>query len=205
MEIKESEIESNLTNNNDSNKDNTYIKLNEENNTKNKEKTNIKKHGNLYLFCYNSKQIPKIVIGPDWIYFIIGFLFLLIYSFVIIFIILYYSNIYSKIFGLILTILQILFYILSFLINPGVQLQKANKNDLKTPTCIYCGVIKFIGNGQIHCDQCNACIIGYDHHCPWTGKCIGDGNKNYFRLFIFFTFFNFSFMVVIIALFLERI
>ena len=202
MEIKESEIELNSTNNNNSNKNNSFIKLTKDNNIK---KPNLKKHGNLYLFCYNSKKKPIIVIGPDWKFFILGFLLLLIYSFIISFITLYYSNIYSKIFGLIITILQSLFYILSFLINPGVQLKKPKKDDLKTSKCIYCGVIKFIRIGQVHCDECNACIIGYDHHCPWTGKCIGDGNKNYFRLFIFFTFFNFAFMLFIIAIFIEKI
>ena len=205
MEIKEPKIELNLTNNNYSNKENIYIKLNEENNIKNKEKPKLKKHGNLYLFCYNSNKTPKIVIGPDWIFFIIGFLFIIIYSFIITFILFYYSSIYSKIIGLILTILQILFYILSFLINPGVQLKKPKKDDLKTPKCIYCGVIKYIRIGQIHCEQCDACIIGYDHHCPWTGKCIGEGNKNYFRLFIIFTFLNFAYVMVIISLFLEKI
>jgi len=35
-----------------------------------------------------------------------------------------------------------------------------------------------------HCDDCDVCIRGYDHHCPWTGKCIGEGNILYFYAFV---------------------
>lgn len=35
-----------------------------------------------------------------------------------------------------------------------------------------------------HCDDCDVCCVGYDHHCPWTGKCIAAGNARYFYAFI---------------------
>jgi hypothetical protein len=35
-----------------------------------------------------------------------------------------------------------------------------------------------------HCDDCNVCIEGYDHHCPWTSKCIGKGNIKSFYVFV---------------------
>ena len=31
-----------------------------------------------------------------------------------------------------------------------------------------------------HCRECNICISGYDHHCVFFGKCIGQGNVIYF-------------------------
>jgi hypothetical protein len=34
-----------------------------------------------------------------------------------------------------------------------------------------------------HCSDCNVCIDGYDHHCPWMGTCIG---KNNFKPFVVF-------------------
>ena len=60
---------------------------------------------------------------------------------------------------------------------------------------LYCNICKVgIDDTTIHCDDCNVCIegdlhyiIGYDHHCPWTGKCIGKGNIIYFRIFIWST------------------
>ena len=39
-----------------------------------------------------------------------------------------------------------------------------------------------------HCDECNIYIIGADHHCPWTSKCVGANNKKIFYIFVFSTF-----------------
>ena len=34
-----------------------------------------------------------------------------------------------------------------------------------------------------HCTICNVCIIGYDHHCPWMGCCVGENNLKAFAVF----------------------
>mmetsp|Transcript_60392 Transcript_60392/g.178863 ORF Transcript_60392/g.178863 Transcript_60392/m.178863 type:complete len:433 (-) Transcript_60392:192-1490(-) len=34
-----------------------------------------------------------------------------------------------------------------------------------------------------HCPDCNICIDGYDHHCPWMGQCIGKSNMKAFMSF----------------------
>ena len=34
-----------------------------------------------------------------------------------------------------------------------------------------------------HCPDCNICIDGYDHHCPWMGQCIGKRNMRAFVSF----------------------
>ncbi|RHY24631.1 hypothetical protein DYB28_012356 [Aphanomyces astaci] len=36
----------------------------------------------------------------------------------------------------------------------------------------------------IHCYECEVCIDGMDHHCPWTGKCIGKKTLYWFYLFL---------------------
>lgn len=38
--------------------------------------------------------------------------------------------------------------------------------------------------------MCNVCIAGYDHHCPWVGKCVGRGNIKTFYCFLVATFGN---------------
>lgn len=42
--------------------------------------------------------------------------------------------------------------------------------------------------GAVHCPECNVCIEGYDHHCPWVGTCIGKKN------FLFFIVFNLTWL-----------
>lgn len=38
--------------------------------------------------------------------------------------------------------------------------------------------------GTVHCIDCNVCVEELDHHCPWTGKCIGKNNLQYFYTFL---------------------
>ena len=35
-----------------------------------------------------------------------------------------------------------------------------------------------------HCRACATCVVGLDHHCPFTGNCVGDGNYLFFLLFL---------------------
>jgi palmitoyltransferase ZDHHC9/14/18 len=35
-----------------------------------------------------------------------------------------------------------------------------------------------------HCYDCELCVVELDHHCPWTGKCIGKRNLQFFYFFL---------------------
>ena len=47
-----------------------------------------------------------------------------------------------------------------------------------------------------HCFDCNVCVEGYDHHCPWTGKCIGKKNLAFFYVFLISILFVFGYFVL---------
>lgn len=51
--------------------------------------------------------------------------------------------------------------------------------------CEICHIINHPENNIQHCDDCNMCIMKYDHHCYWTGKCIGKYNIILFYPFMF--------------------
>ena len=50
--------------------------------------------------------------------------------------------------------------------------------------CKTCHIIR--PTNAKHCRTCNNCVIGFDHHCPWTGTCIARRNIRYFVGFINF-------------------
>jgi len=70
--------------------------------------------------------------------------------------------------------------------NPGIasssqELSEDLKSNLRY--CVPCKIIRPLGT--VHCYSCDLCIHGYDHHCPWIGKCVGKDNMGSFKCFIF--------------------
>jgi len=49
----------------------------------------------------------------------------------------------------------------------------------------YCNMCKlYQPPGSQHCRACKCCISGFDHHCPWMGKCVGERNLCYFYWYL---------------------
>ena len=101
-------------------------------------------------------------------------------------------NYLMKILGIITFLFFFLCYTLVFLINPGYP-----KHDLESKTgeprdkyrwCGACKIWVSIEKKTNHCFDCGICIEGYDHHCPWTSKCIGRRNLYSFYIFVTTTF-----------------
>jgi hypothetical protein len=98
-------------------------------------------------------------------------------------------------------------YTITVLINPGIpdekhyltkELQKemASMKECNFLACNVCNVYVDESIKVGHCLACKVCIIGYDHHCGWSSKCIGGGN-----LKSFWIFFVSMFIFVIYSLF----
>lgn len=102
-----------------------------------------------------------------------------------------------KTIGICVTIFCIGSYVITALKNPGIE-YRSNEDDLNlvkaTQLCKICNVIKL--PNTMHCEDCEVCIRDYDHHCPWTGKCIGGGNLRFFYAFLFGIMAFIVFMVI---------
>jgi hypothetical protein len=113
-------------------------------------------------------------------------------------------NQYIASIGISIYILQIISYSLTVLINPGLPkpslslkystLKNVNMNNYRI--CNVCNVLMDIQEKTVHCEECGVCIEGYDHHCPWTTKCIGKNNKTVFYIFVCFTLFLTGFLFI---------
>ena len=159
-----------------------------------------KRIGNTFAFFGDKYGNPKLIIGPHWPMYVCfcsimtsGF-FALFYSFW------NYFNPYLKISGIIVFLLYFCSYTYIFLANPGMP--EINENSIlgqprnKYKYCRECKIWVDIDKNVEHCFDCNICVEGYDHHCPWTGKCIGDKNIYCFYIFVASILISFFYMVL---------
>ena len=93
--------------------------------------------------------------------------------------------------GIIIYILFIIIHLTTSLINPGLPpkkyfLENFSMNDSEIRNyviCRKCKIVMDLDKGTEHCYDCDICIMGNDHHCQWTSKCIGKNNLLLFKLF----------------------
>jgi hypothetical protein len=78
--------------------------------------------------------------------------------------------------------------------DPGIVFKQVGFNDLdsvaeeakpdNTVQCSKCRVWR--PKTASHCYDCQMCVDELDHHCPWTGKCIGKRTIRWFYAFLTF-------------------
>ena len=89
---------------------------------------------------------------------------------------------YDKIRNLRISIIVVyifsIWYLLVFYRFQTLDMESNNMIPTRGDQCDKCGVVK---RPDIkHCDECEMCIEGYDHHCVVVGVCIGDYSFKYF-------------------------
>ena len=147
-----------------------------------------KKLGNTYSFFGDIYGNPRIIIGPHWYLFVfVTIFFSSIFSLEVIFFY-KYSSFFMKFTGFFIYFIFLFSYSYTALINPGYP-----KHDINSiigeprDKFIYCSTCKMWINKEKniqHCFDCDICVEGLDHHCPWTGKCIGAKNLISFYIFV---------------------
>ena len=95
--------------------------------------------------------------------------------------------------GVVILIILAVSFTLTAVVNPGLPdrnlkrlFQENTKKLTSTEYCYKCKIVK--SERTRHCDDCDVCIEGHDHHCLWIGKCIGQSNTLHFHTFLGSTF-----------------
>ncbi|CAI5721714.1 unnamed protein product [Peronospora destructor] len=78
--------------------------------------------------------------------------------------------------------------------NPGIVTRIDMPPDDTYTYCEHCG--SYRPEGALHCMDCQVCIEEYDHHRPWTGKCVGKANVRYFYAWLLFLVLAFVYEVI---------
>ena len=157
------------------------------------------KLGNTYAFFAYKNASPLIVIGPNWIMYlccclIISLIFIFFFN-----AFWNYMNMLFKSIGLIIFFTFVTSYSYTSLINPGIPKYDENailgKPRENYRFCRICCIWTKIEENTSHCFDCNVCYEGYDHHCPWTGKCIAKNNTFSFYIFLISVLCSFCYFV----------
>lgn len=159
--------------------------------------------GNCFCAFISSSGEPWICIGPDWPFCICLLSFILGVALCYLLLMAPMVPPSVQMLGALIVTSAIGCYLTTALKNPGIELSRGVELDSFTPVdpskprpkpCIHCGATR--KEGTYHCEDCNLCIRQYDHHCPLTGKCIGEGNILFFYAFLVSVFLFFIYLVL---------
>jgi len=175
-----------------------------------------KKLGNKYglykIFLYDKYGDPIFAIGPDYLFFLVLFICNIVFNIFLLSMIWNNSYYAIKVLGIIMSLFQLTIYFLASTLNPGLpkNIYEYNATHNIKGTYRFCKVCKLWldeSKNNYHCDICKCCCEGYDHHCPWTTKCVGSGNIYLFYLMLFTSFLLFGyfiFSVIMMSVFISN-
>jgi len=150
------------------------------------------------------KGEPLITLGPHFGIFMMCFLAFELLGFVVYYFCASHQSLVFRIVYKALIVLEAITYLWTALKNPGIITAKdfddpsIMENSKFKRFCKKCSILRV--KNVFHCPDCDVCIREYDHHCPWTGKCIGAGNLYAFYAFLIVTLVYFIASVGLIIL-----
>jgi len=159
--------------------------------------------GNVLLWGKPKSQFPfQAMVGPNWTCMCITYALIIVCSF---FFVINVANDFGL--GMIIPFLigsGVLLVIFSFTAcsDPGIaftspediDIDPENQNQNGYINCNVCEVKRPITAS--HCYDCGVCVDELDHHCPWTGKCIGKKNLGFFHKFLAVLGFQVAFCII---------
>ena len=128
----------------------------------------------------------ELMVGPHVSMLMVTYAIIIALSVVIYGVVLTEREAPERIAGLVLTLLVIVVLSVLALKDPGVVPLSSEPRDEPSTFWDRCEGYRPIG--AIHCNDCNVCIEEYDHHCPWSSKCIGKRNVMVFHTFLVLLF-----------------
>lgn len=164
------------------------------------------------LFQHNE---PRLTIGPHCKplnkgpFFLCLFSLTLVLGYIFIQFISQQVDFWVKSLGAGLLAVQLSSYCYTAFANPGIpeirNFELVDSKQVEIKRCRECFNYIRMDRSTRHCYDCKVCVegrlfnLGYDHHCPWTSKCIGRKTIRSFYVFVSFTMVLFVYFIFTVS------
>ena len=130
----------------------------------------------------------RVAIGPHWYISLLTLVFIAVVGHAVFNFLGSYLPPWLRAAYLALWLLCLTSYVAIILLDPGIVPRRGGPDPEKRPggelsKCAQCNAWSR-GVAVGHCSSCEICIEGFDHHCPWIGKCVGRRNVWLFYVFV---------------------